>query len=248
MIDCFLPDFDRGAMAPTVEQLHASRTVSNIFWTNGMTSSSAVMDMAEKARAEYVLLLTKPTPVTLGQGALERLLRVATDAGAALVYADHYEEKGGGQGLERHPAIDYQTGSIRDDFDFGSLWLVRTSLLHSYAMQAGEVDYQYAGLYAFRLFLSRQGQLLHLNETLYTEVELDARASGVKQFDYVNPRNREVQVEMEHAATAHLAAIGAKTDPSYYRTPDFSEQEFDVEASVIIPGGCPPCGWPVYSP
>ena len=235
MIDCFLPDFDREAMAPTVEQLHASRTVSNIFWTNGMTSSNAVMDMAGKARAEYVLLLTKPTPVTLGQGALERLLRVATDAGAALVYADHYEEKGGGQGLERHPAIDYQTGSIRDDFDFGSLWLVRTSLLHTYAMQAGETDYRYAGLYAFRLFLSRQGQLLHLNETLYTEVELDARASGVKQFDYVNPRNREVQVEMEQAATAHLAAIGAKIDPSYYRTPDFSEQEFDVEASVIIP-------------
>jgi hypothetical protein len=142
-----------------------------------------------------------------------------------MVYADRYG----------HPVIDYQLGSIRDDFDFGSLWLVKTSLLHTFAMQAGEHDYQYAGLYALRLFLSREGQLLHLNEALYKEVELDTRASGVKQFDYVNPRNREVQIEMENAATAHLDAIGAKIDSSYYRTPDFSEQEFSVEASVVIP-------------
>ena len=131
--------------------------------------------------------------------------------------------------------IDYFPGSIRDDFDFGSLWLFKTSLLHTFAMQAGEHDYQYAGLYALRLFLSRKGQLFHINECLYTEEELDLRASGVKQFDYVNPRNREVQIEMEHAATAHLAEIGAKIDPSFYRRPDFNEQDFGIEASVVIP-------------
>ena len=225
MIDCFLPDLDREAMAPTVAQLNGSNVVRNVFWTDGMVSSNAVMSMAERARADYVLLFTKPAPVTLGQGALERLLRVAVDADAALVYADR----------AGHPAIDYQLGAIRDDFDFGSLLLVKTQLLHTFAMQAGEHDYEYAGLYALRLFLSREGLIFHLNETLYAEVELDNRASGVKQFDYVNPRNRDVQIEMEHAATQHLEAIGAKIDPSYYRTPDFDEQEFDVEASVIIP-------------
>ena len=224
-IDCFLPDFDRDMMAPTVSQLNESQVVRCISWTNGMTSSNAVMTIAERARAEYVLLFTKPTPVTLGQGAIERMVRVADDSGAALVYADR----------TGHPAIDYQLGAIRDDFDFGSLLLIRTRLLHTFAMQAGEHDYQYAGLYALRLFLSREGQLLHLNETLYTEVELDTRASGVKQFDYVNPRNRDVQIEMEQAATAHLEAIGAKIDPSYYRPIDFAEQEFDAEASVVIP-------------
>jgi len=224
-IDCFLPDFDREAMAGTEAQLKACQVVRDIFWTDGMTSSNAVMKIAERARAEYVLLFTKPTSVTIGQGALGRMVRVASDSGAALVYADR---KG-------HPAIDYQLGSIRDDFDFGSLWLVRTSLLHTFAMQAGEHDYQFAGLYALRLFLSREGQLLHLNETLYEEVELDTRASGVKQFDYVNPRNREVQIEMEHAATAHLAAIGAKIDSSNVHETDFTEQEFPVEASVVIP-------------
>ena len=225
MIDCFLPDIDREAMATTVAQLNESVVVSHIFWSENMASSNSVMKIAEQARASYVVLFTKPARVSLGQGALERMLRVALDSGAAMVYADR----------RGHPAIDYQLGSIRDDFDFGSLWLVKTSLLHTFAMQAGEHDYRYAGLYALRLFLSREGQLLHLNETLYAEEELDTRASGVKQFDYVNPRNREVQVEMEQAATAHLAAIGAKIDPSYYRTPNFNEQEFEVEASVVIP-------------
>ncbi len=237
MIDCFLPDFDRQAMAGTADQLDESLSVRNIFWTASMTSSQVVMSMAEQARAPYVLLFTKPAPVTLGQGALERLLRVALDSGAALVYADRIERRftDGQWHEERHPVIDYQLGAIRDDFDFGSLLLIKTQLLHTFAMQAGEHDYEYAGLYALRLFLSREGTLLHLNETLYTEVEADTRASGIKQFDYVNPRNREVQVEMEQAATAHLAAIGAKIDPSFYRTPDFDEQEFPVEATVVIP-------------
>ena len=180
-IDCFLPDFDREAMEMTVAQLNASKVIREIFWTDGMSGSNAIMQIAEQARAEYVLLFTKPTPVVLGQGALERMLRVACDSGAALVYADRAERKmeHGEWKEEKHPVIDYQLGSIRDDFDFGSLLLVRTSLLHTFAMQAGEHDYQYAGLYALRLFLSREGQLLHLNETLYTEEETDTRASGV---------------------------------------------------------------------
>ena len=225
LVDCFLPNLGCEAMVTTAERLKESRVVSHVFWTEALSSSNSVMHVAELARSPYALLFTKPVSVSLGKGALERLLRVACDSGAAMVYADR----------AGHPAIDYQLGSIRDDFDFGSLWLVKTSLLHTFAMQAGETDYQYAGLYALRLFLSREGQLLHLNEPLYTEEELDTRASGVKQFDYVNPRNRDVQIEMEHAATDHLAAIGAKIDPSYYRTPDFTEQEFDVEASVVIP-------------
>ena len=224
-IDCFLPDIDREQMASTLAQIESCKVVRNVFWVDGMSSSSAIMRIAENARAEYALLFTKPVPVTLGQGVLERLLRVASDSGAALVYADRVG----------HPSIDYQLGSIRDDFDFGSLLLVRTSLLHTFAMQAGEHDYQYAGLYALRLFLSREGEILHLNEPLYSEVELDTRASGVKQFDYVNPRNREVQIEMENAATAHLGAIGARVDSSLVRDVDFQEQEFPVEASVIIP-------------
>ena len=225
-IDCFLPALDERVAEEIVSQLRNSKTVQNItLLETSLLSSNALMQVAENAKADYVLLLTKPVKVTLGQGALDRMLRVASDSNAAMVYSDR----------SGHPVIDYFPGSIRDDFDFGSLWLMKTSLLHTFAMQAGEHDYQYAGLYALRLFLSRKGQLFHINECLYTEEETDLRASGVKQFDYVNPRNREVQIEMEHAATAHLAEIGAKIDPSFYRRPDFNEQDFDIEASVIIP-------------
>ena len=217
-IDCFLPCDDLSLAQQTINQLRNSRTVQNIYL---LVNSP----LAENAQADYVLIMTKSTSITLGQGALVRMLRVASDSNAAMVYSDR----------TAHPVIDYFPGSIRDDFDFGCLWLVKTSLLHTFAMQAGEHDYQYAGLYALRLFLSRQGQIFHINESLYTEEETDLRASGVKQFDYVNPRNREVQIEMEHAATAHLAAIGAKIDPGFYRRPDFNEQEFEIEASVVIP-------------
>ena len=237
-IDCFLPQGDAKVMEEMAVQLRNSKAVQNvIMMETGLMSSNALMQVAENAKADYVLLLTKPVKVTLGQGALDRMLRVASDSNAAMVYADHIERKPLDDGFseERHPAIDYFLGSIRDDFDFGSLWLIKTSLLHTFAMQAGEHDYQFAALYALRLFLSRKGQLFHINECLYTEEETDLRASGVKQFDYVNPRNREVQIEMEHAATAHLQAIGAKIDPSFARHPDFNEQDFDIEASVIIP-------------
>ena len=237
-IDCFLPAMDERVAEGIISQLRNSKTVQNITQLeSGLMSSNALMQVAENAKADYVLLLTKPVKVVLGQGALDRMLRVASDSNAAMVYSDYISKKevDGKVVNEKHPVIDYFAGSIRDDFDFGSLWLFKTSLLHTFAMQAGEHDYQFAGLYALRLFLSRKGQLFHINECLYTEAETDLRASGVKQFDYVNPRNREVQIEMEHAATAHLAEIGAKIDPSFYRRPDFNEQDFDIEASVVIP-------------
>lgn len=237
-IDCFLPALDERVAEEIVSQLRNSKTVQNItLLETGLLSSNGLMQVAENAKADYVLLLTKPVKVSLGQGALDRMLRVASDSNAAMVYSDYISKKevDGKVITEKHPVIDYFPGSIRDDFDFGSLWLFKTSLLHTFAMQAGEHDYQYAGLYALRLFLSRKGQIFHINECLYTEEENDLRASGVKQFDYVNPRNREVQIEMEYAATAHLAEIGAKIDPSFYRRPDFNEQDFDIEASVVIP-------------
>ena len=253
-IDCFLPCDDLKTALHTVRQLRVSKTIQHIFLlvsqqlsdkeaadfsdchqivVGNLSGSNTLMSIAENAQADYALLQTQPKQLLVGQGVLERMLRVASDSDAAMVYADHYDIVDGVR--KDHPVIDYQLGSIRDDFDFGCLRLIKTSLLHEFATQAGENDYQHAGLYALRLFLSRHGELFHINEKLYTEEETDTRASGVKQFDYVNPRNREVQIEMEQAATAHLQEIGAKIDPSFYRRPDFKEQEFDVEASVVIP-------------
>lgn len=198
----------------------------------GLASSETISKIASLATADYVLLSQKETPVSIEPDALRRLVSAADSTGAAMVYADHYTVTDGK--TEKHPAIDYFAGSIRDDFDFGQLLLIRTSLLHEF-VAAAKTEYRFAALYALRLFLSRKGEIFHLNEYLYREEELDTRKSGEKQFDYVNPRNREVQIEMERAATEHLEAIGAKVDTSKRIIPDFDEQEFDVEASVIIP-------------
>ena len=253
-IDCFLPCGSIEVTQQIVAQLRGSKSIQRIFLlvsepltsndaesfkdcqqieAGNLTSSQTLVSIAENAKADYVLLQTKPNRLEIGLGALDRMVRIAFDADAAMVYADHYDIIEGER--KPHPVIDYQLGSIRDDFDFGSLILVKTSLLQAFASRTEEYTYQHAGLYALRLFLSRKGRIFHINEKLYTEEETDTRASGVKQFDYVNPRNREVQIEMEQAATAHLNKIGAKIDPSYYRQPDFNEQEFDVEASVVIP-------------
>jgi len=250
-IDCFLPCDDPRAAEMIVGQLRNDPTIRHIYLMTGngslgtcpadctllhvehRQSVGTMALVASSTTAEYALLFTQPVPVTLGLYATERLLRVATDADAAMVYADHYSVVGGQ--TVRHPVIDYQEGSIRDDFDFGSLLLIRAAALHDYAAQVPLPTYRYAGLYDLRLFLSRQGTICHLNEYLYTEQELDLRASGVKQFDYVDPRNREVQVEMEQAATHHLRQLGALVDTNTYLTPDFTEQEFAVEASVVIP-------------
>ena len=198
-----------------------------------LESSNTVSSIAENTDADYVIICTKATPIRWGLYALERFLRTADDTGAVMVYSDHYSVQEGK--LEKHPVIDYQAGSLRDDFDFGSLWLVKAQNLLDYAAQQDRQEYQFAGLYDLRLYLSRVGEIFHINEFLYTEDELDTRKSGEKQFDYVNPRNREVQIEMEKACTHHLEKVGALVDTNYYRQPDFDEQEFEYEASVIIP-------------
>lgn len=199
-----------------------------------LRSSDALMGAARQSQSPFVALISKPVEVVLGGGALDRMVQAATDSGAAMVYSDHWS-MAGGQRLP-HPVIDYQPGSIRDDFDFGSLLLVRGDLFRQWAEETAEKPpLQYAALYALRLWLSRHGDLLHLCEMLYTETENDLRASGEKQFDYVNPANRDVQKEMERVATEHLRNIGALVDTQTLCDVDFDEQDFPVEASVIIP-------------
>ncbi len=252
-VDCFLPFVDADVSSRIVGELGADKSVQHIYMTvpekehgertpiegcsflpiDQPLSTGAMRKIAEVAVSPFVLLCLKPVPWHLGLYALPRMLRAALDTGAVMVYADHLSIQEGQ--TVRHPVIDYQEGSLRDDFDFGSLVLLSTHHLRLFAQQPSLPDYQYAGWYALRLFLSRQGLLFHLNEFLYTEQEYDLRASGEKQFDYVNPRNREVQVEMEKAVTAHLAEVGALVDTSRYRTINFSEEQFAFEASVVIP-------------
>ncbi len=198
------------------------------------TSYGSLIDAAsaDGFAGKWVLLVTKPD-VVFCDNAKHRMVQVAENTGAALLYSDYWKIEAGER--HAHPVIDWQLGSVRDDFDYGSVTLMDSRLVKEFAKTEEAKRYEYAGTYALRLFLGRVGQVFHLNEYLYTENETDLRKSGEKQFDYVDSKNRAVQVEYELAATHHLSEIGALVDNSKRKIPDFTVGNFDVEASVIIP-------------
>ena len=194
-------------------------------------SSAEIKRIAEEATGTYTVLCIKDTEVVWGYLAEERMRQVMDSTGAAMVYADRYVVKSGQ--TEKSPTIDYQFGSLRDDFDFGAVVMLHTSALKEAASRM-KADYRFAGFYDLRLKLSQKYELVHINEYLYTEQERDLRLSGQKQFDYVDPRNRERQIEMEQACTEHLKEIGGYLKPQF-KSVDFNQEAFAYEASVIIP-------------
>ena len=203
--------------------------ISSIDTSLGETKT--IKAIAEETKSEFTLIYTKTTELSFVHFALERMLQIAADTGADLLYADHFLQKG--DELTQAPVIDYQKGSLRDDFDFGGLLLYRTSALKA-AVAGMDREYKFAALYDLRLKVSQKGRIEHIGEYLYYEIETDLRSSGEKLFDYVDPRNRASQIEMEEAVTDHLKAIGAYLKPEF-RSIDIDGGEFSVEASVVIP-------------
>ena len=190
-------------------------------------STAEIRKIASAADTDYTIIYTRPTELKFINFGLERMVQVADDTCAAMVYSDHFN------GEEPAPVIDYQEGSLRDDFDFGGVQMYRTSVLKE-AVAGMDEDYRFAGLYDLRLRASRLGTLLHIPEFLYYEIDTDKRDSGEKQFDYVDPKNRAVQIEMENACTSHLKAIGAWLEPTF-KDIDLTAGDFEYEASVVIP-------------
>lgn len=231
-ITCFVPYIDESQAGKTLSALRNSQLVDKVVCLDEpVFKSETIRHIAAESKADYALVYTKTTTLELGYMALERLVQIAQDTEAGLVYADHYQVKGGE--LVKAPVIDYQKGSLRDDFDFGSVLFFDAAALKESVQRMTET-YQHAGLYDLRLKLSQRYALVHANEYLYSEVEEDNRKSGEKQFDYVDPRNRDRQIEMEKACTQHLKEIGGYLEP-HFKDIDFNQGEFEVEASVIIP-------------
>ncbi len=206
--------------------------ISIFHLTGRVCSTAAIREIAAKANTPYTMICLKPDIewVYLGQ---ERMMQVMQMTGATMAYADHFQKMTNDQSqitIVEAPVIDYQMGALRDDFDFGAVLLWDTAKLKALVAQM-DTDYEFAGLYDLRM---RAEKLEHIPEYLYYEVETDTRKSGEKLFDYVDPRNRQVQIEMEACATAHLKRIGAYLQPGDYKTlPEAGE--FPVTASVIIP-------------
>ena len=235
-IDCFIPWQSDEQVKGTLDELLADENVKevNFLREEGIGSTKTIRFIAETATAPYTLLYCKYDALQLGYHALTRLLTIAEDSQALMLFSDHYTLTPDGE-RRSMPLISCQLGSVRDDFQMGSVLLFRTEVLKEYVAQENLHNYQFAALYDLRLFISRKQLPLHIDEFLYTEVERDTRLSGQKQFDYVDPRNRSRQIEMERACTRHLRALNAYLHGDEYDEINLSEGEFAVEASVIIP-------------
>lgn len=232
-IECFVPSMSAEDMSVTVESFSRSDAFTGVTILTGVSlrSTETLRSIAEAVSEKYMLIYTKDMPLEMGMFALDRILCIAEDTGADMLYADHYKMVDGQR--KRHPLIACQKGALRDDFDFGSVLVFKSSSFRR-AVRAMETDYEFGALYDLRL---RMKNIVHVNEYLYTEIETDNRKSGEKQFDYVDPRNRAVQIEMEKVCTEHLKRIGAWLEPKF-REPDINEfagTPFEVTATVVIP-------------
>ena len=237
-IECFVPSMSGEDISVTVESFSRSAAFTGVTILSGVSlrMTDTLRSIAEAVSEKFILLYTKNQPLEMGMFALDRMLSIAEDTGADMLYADHYKLaacEDGTERRERHPLIACQKVARRDDFDFGSVLVFRSSSFKR-AVRAMEADYEFGALYDLRL---RMKNIVHINEYLYTEIETDTRKSGEKLFDYVDPKNREVQIEMEKVCTAHLKRIGAWLEPKF-KDPDineFADNDFTVTASVVIP-------------
>ena len=234
-IECFVPEMCGEDISATVESFSRSSAFTGVTVLSGVSlrQTQTLKEIAEAVSEKFLLIYTKSLPLEMGMLALDRIISIAEDTNADMLYADHYRLVDGER--KKHPLIDCQKGALRDDFDFGSVMVFRASSFRK-AVRSMSEDYNWGALYDLRL---RMKNIVHINEYLYTEVEIDNRKSGEKQFDYVDPRNRQVQIEMEKICTEHLKRIGAWLAPEFKEVSPLSRPGAgDIEgalASVIIP-------------
>ena len=229
-------------ISTTVESFSRSHSFTGVTILSGVSlrCTETLRSIAEAVSHKYILIYTKDKPLEMGMFALDRVLQIAEDTRADMLYADHYRLLEDGT-RQRHPLIECQKGALRDDFDFGSVLVFKSSSFKR-AVRAMTEDYEWGALYDLRL---RMKKIIHVNEYLYTEIETDNRKSGEKLFDYVDPKNRAVQIEMEKVCTEHLKRIGAWLPPVFKEISPLTslgrngnesdEGAFPVVASVVIP-------------
>jgi hypothetical protein len=247
MTDCFIPYISDEITTMVIKNLRKDRQIKNIIVlhhrntspnitaslleVDSLDSSDTMKRIAMFARSEYILFCQLPCAFSLGQHAISRMEYALRNSQYSMLYSDYYIIKGEKQ--EKVPTIDYQKGSVRDDFAFGPLLFFRASSFKR-IVESEPTQYFCSGLYDVRLKLSEEALPFHLDEFLYSVIEAKEKKEGERQFDYVDPRNREAQIEKEKVCTEHLKRINAYLKPLFKEiSPD--EEEFEYEASVIIP-------------
>lgn len=184
---------------------------------------------------QYVLVQLDDREIELDPHCIHRYTEIASEIDSTLTYS-YFRERNEDGSLMLHPVNDYQPGSVRDDFDFGPLVLLNAAdvLSATEDFTSEESEMLDGGWYALRLRITIGKMMAMIPEYLYTATRVDYRKSGEKQHDYVDPRNREYQLQMEKALTDHLRQIDGLVIPES-TTVDYDAEEFPVEASVVIP-------------
>ena len=192
-------------------------------------STTAFKNFATKCKNSYVAVVVGKSQPQVTLSAMNRMAQVMESTAAAMVYAGYYENRNGE--ANPHPVIPYQQGSLREGFDFGVVQLFRRPLFDRWLQSAPGLTY--SGLYDLILFASRNGEICHIPELLFSCTPSDLRASGERQFDYVRSEARQMQMEYEEVCTRHLQAIGAAIEPPAYTISH--DDQFNCEATVVIP-------------
>ena len=197
-------------------------------------SSKVIKYICEKVTGDYMIFITDQCSLEIKDSTIEQFLKKATNTGAGLFYSEYFVKSN--NEIKRHLLIDYQPGSIRDDFDFGPLLFLKKNVLQIACkeLQDEQSDSLFSGLYQLRLAFSRKFSIERISQPLYFVERLEMENCDEKLFRYVDPANRKFQLEMETVATNHLKKICAYLVPGFNDI-NLKENNFSVEASIIIP-------------
>jgi hypothetical protein len=199
--------------------------------TSNHKNTSTFKKISEKVQSDYILFSLNGKPLIPAQFMLQRFIKIISNTASVFVYSDFYEIEN--NNLKKHPTIDYQPGSLRDDFDFGEVVFIKTSAFKE-AVNRMDVDYEFSSFYDLRLKLSQLGNLFHIPEYLYTVATSEDIGSEENHFSYVDPKNRNVQIEYEKVCTRYLSDINALVGPEF-KSINLDKNDFKFEASVVIP-------------
>jgi GT2 family glycosyltransferase len=185
-------------------------------------------------QTKYLLLLPEIKQILFEPKALDRFLEEAEATKACLVYSGFYDKTD--REKTYHPLNDYQLGSVRDSFDFGSVILFSVPAIRKALKKYGVIPgVKFAGLYDLRLKVSIDYSVVHLREPLYSLMKTVESADSEKIFSYVDPQNFIAQKEMEMVFTDYLKKIDAYLPSHYLKKIEQTTESFPVEASVVIP-------------
>ncbi len=235
-ISCFLKGDKKEKSTILSDSLRKIFSFKDIYYTGHQLDKNicdydTLKDIAQKADTDYLLLITQNTGITFDSDCINRMVQVAEMTNCNMLYSDYFQADNGN--LIPTPLINYQIGSVRDDFEFGPIILFRTEAFKK-NIKLVKAHLKYSALYALRLRISQKSQIVRIPEFLYSVEKEDFRKTGEKQHDYVKKQFRKIQIELEESFTNYLKDIGAFLQAPFKKV-NLNAEVFATEASVIIP-------------